>query len=284
MKYRVSDFVLGGLLGTKTAAVAYLVGDGDDTLAGSVVGRGVAGPSNKNSVGEQAAISSFLHAVASALQEAGRDAKEVSCFVLSMAGVDTEADAVFWQHVCTEHYPAARAVVENDSVAALCSGTNGVLCGIVVISGTGSIGMGAASATSPKLRVGGMGPMLGDGGNGYSIGLAALGAAVKASDARGPSTPLLQMILEKFNLDNVDGLLGLAYGPTAKLSSWDEVAFRLHPPFTCFAGTKVQILTQTPSKGRFDCIPCFQGACARQVPGRTKGTQFTCFTGTKYKY
>ena len=84
--------------------------------------------------------------------------------------------------------------------------------------------MGAASATSPKLRVGGMGPMLGDGGNGYSIGLAALGAAVKASDARGPSTPLLQMILEKFNLDNVDGLLGLAYGPTAKLSSWDEVA------------------------------------------------------------
>ena len=106
----------------------------------------------------------------------------------------------------------------------MCSGTNGNLRGMVVISGTGSIGMGTTSPSAQKLRVGGMGPLLGDGGNGYSLGIAALAAAVKSADGRGPRTPLLEMILQKYGLDEVDGLLGLAYGPQARLTSWDEVA------------------------------------------------------------
>ncbi len=178
--------------GTKTAAVAYLVDEGDPA-AGRVLGRSVAGPSNKNSVGETAAVAAFVQAVGAVLAESGlgidsaalAERGGVSCMVLSMAGVDTEADADFWRTVCLDRFPSARTVVENDSVAALCSGTDGVLCGIVVISGTGSIGLGTTGASAPKLRVGGMGPLLGDGGNGYSMGLAALGAAVKAADGRG---------------------------------------------------------------------------------------------------
>lgn len=179
--------------GTKTAAVAYLVDEGGDPAAGRVLGRSVAGPSNKNSVGEAAAVAAFVQAVGAVLAESGlgidsaalAERGGVSCMVLSMAGVDTEADADFWRTVCLDRFPSARTVVENDSVAALCSGTDGVLCGIVVISGTGSIGVGTTGASAPKLRVGGMGPLLGDGGNGYSMGLAALGAAVKAADGRG---------------------------------------------------------------------------------------------------
>lgn len=201
--------------GTKTAAVAYLVDEGGDPAAGRVLGRSVAGPSNKNSVGEAAAEAAFAQAVCAALAESGlgidsaalAEAGGVSCLVLSMAGVDTEADEEFWRTVCSERFPSARTVVENDSVAALCSGTDGVLCGMVVISGTGSIGVGTTGASAPKLRVGGMGPLLGDGGNGYSMGLAALGAAVKAADGRGPPTPLLAKVLEKYALRNVDGLL-----------------------------------------------------------------------------
>jgi N-acetylglucosamine kinase-like BadF-type ATPase len=45
--------------GTKTAAVAYLVGDDGDAGAGRVVGHGLAGPSNKNSVGEEAAVAAL---------------------------------------------------------------------------------------------------------------------------------------------------------------------------------------------------------------------------------
>eukprot|EP00960_Hanusia_phi_P073764 768082-Hanusia_phi.AAC.4 len=54
-----------------------------------------------------------------------------------------------------------------------------------------------------------MGPLLGDSGNGYSMGLAALKAAARASDGRGEESPLLAMILDKYQASSVDGLLVL---------------------------------------------------------------------------
>ena len=50
--------------------------------------------------------------------------------------------------------PKASILVENDAVAALCSGTDGELSGIVVISGTGSIGFGASSGGAQRFRAG----------------------------------------------------------------------------------------------------------------------------------
>ena len=227
--------------GTKTAAVICRVND-EVGATGTFVGRGFAGPSNKNSVGAEPAVAALWQAVADALEEAQLGAigdAAVACIVLSMAGCDTEEDGAFWRQACAAVYPSARVVVENDSVAALCSGTDGILCGIVVISGTGSIGLGIASPQAQRHRVGGMGPMLGDGGNGYSIGLAALGAAVRSADGRGAATPLRQMILDKYSLRDVDGLLGLAYGASARFNNWDEVAslaplvFRAHEERSC---------------------------------------------------
>ena len=227
--------------GTKTAAVICRVND-EIGHTGTFVGRGFAGPSNKNSVGAEPAVAALWQAVADALEEAQLGAigdAAVACIVLSMAGCDTEEDGAFWRQACSAMYPSARVVVENDSVAALCSGTDGIPCGIVVISGTGSIGLGIASPQAQRHRVGGMGPMLGDGGNGYSIGLAALGAAVRSTDGRGAATPLRQMILDKYSLRDVDGLLGLAYGPSAQFNNWDEVAslaplvFRAHEERSC---------------------------------------------------
>lgn len=86
--------------GTKTAAVAYLVEDENDASSGRVVGRGVAGPSNKNSVGEKSAISAFRLACSQALEAEGlSEGIAVSCIVLAMAGVDTDADVRFWSKV-----------------------------------------------------------------------------------------------------------------------------------------------------------------------------------------
>ncbi len=50
--------------------------------------------------------------------------------------------------------PNATVIVENDAVAALCSGTGGELSGIVVISGTGSIGFGATPGGAQRFRAG----------------------------------------------------------------------------------------------------------------------------------
>ena len=109
---RICVGVDGG--GTKTAAVAYVVDDGADLSSGRVVGRGVAGPSNKNSVGEESAVGAFRQAVGSAL--AAEDLSggvSVSCIVLAMAGVDTEADADFWRKVCL-HLALALLVCANE--------------------------------------------------------------------------------------------------------------------------------------------------------------------------
>lgn len=93
------------------------------------------------------------------------------CLAVGMSGCDTDADVVLWRGICESVAPNARAIVENDAVMALCSGTGGVLEGVVVISGTGSIAFGAAPGR-PRVRVGGWGAKLGDAGNGCSIGQA----------------------------------------------------------------------------------------------------------------
>jgi glucosamine kinase len=41
-----------------------------------------------------------------------------------------------------------------------------------------------------RVRAGGWGPLLGDAGNGYSIGCAVLAAVTRGEDGRGQTTPL----------------------------------------------------------------------------------------------
>jgi N-acetylglucosamine kinase-like BadF-type ATPase len=59
------------------------------------------------------------------------------------------------------------------------SGTGGSLYGIVVISGTGMISYGYG-ATGESARAGGWGPLLGDIGSGYDIGLDVLRAIARS--------------------------------------------------------------------------------------------------------
>ncbi|EKX54643.1 hypothetical protein GUITHDRAFT_100118 [Guillardia theta CCMP2712] len=206
---------------TKTEAT---VMDGE----GQIVGKATSGSTNKNSVGKDQATMSLVAAVQDSLKAGNADMKDVQCIVLGMSGCDTPSDVDFWLSICASKFPSCKAIVENDSVIALCSGTGGRMEGIVVISGTGSIGLGISQGGSQRVRVGGMGPLLGDSGNGYSMGAAALRAAVRASDGRGPTTELLGMILDKYKVPSADGLLEIAYGKgtdvPAKFASWDEVA------------------------------------------------------------
>ncbi|KAJ1481858.1 hypothetical protein T484DRAFT_1805954 [Baffinella frigidus] len=154
--------------GTKTTAVVIASAGGD------VLGQGGSGSTNKNSVGEAVATSSFKSAIADALKAAGRTVEDVVCLAVGMSGCDTDADVVLWRGICESVAPNARAIVENDAVMALCSGTGGVLEGVVVISGTGSIAFGAAPGR-PR---------------------AALNAVTFASDGRGPPTPLTRLVLD----------------------------------------------------------------------------------------
>lgn len=67
--------------------------------------------------------------------------------------------------------------------------------GILLIAGTGS-GVIARTDSMDDLRVGGWGPLLGDEGSGYALGLAALRAILAAEDQRGPATTLSAVVRE----------------------------------------------------------------------------------------
>ena len=93
-----------------------------------------------------------------------------------------------------ELLPDVPALIHNDAVIALASGTGGQLYGVVLISGTGMIAMGFNRA-GERRRAGGWGALLGDGGSGYAIGAAVLRAVTWAADGRGPATSLTSATL-----------------------------------------------------------------------------------------
>lgn len=88
--------------------------------------------------------------------------------------------------------------------------------GVVALSGTGSdvfmVSNGQRLGT-----VGGWGPLLGDEGSGYDIGLKTLKAAIYAQDGRGEKTVLLDMVMEKWKCSTLwDIVSQLANNPDAR--------------------------------------------------------------------
>ena len=88
--------------------------------------------------------------------------------------------------------------------------------GIVALSGTGS-NLLLVKDGKRVGNVGGLGPLLGDEGSGYDIGLRGIKAAIYASDGRGDPTALLDMIYEKWQTTNFQAIVfDLASDPNAR--------------------------------------------------------------------
>ena len=79
--------------------------------------------------------------------------------------------------------------------------------GVVALCGTGSDAFSVLSDRS-YFRVGGWGPLFGDEGSGYDIGLQAFKAAFWDSDGRGRHTVITDMIKDKWNVSDVWDLIG----------------------------------------------------------------------------
>jgi N-acetylglucosamine kinase-like BadF-type ATPase len=92
--------------------------------------------------------------------------------------------------------------------------------GLVIMAGTGSFAATIAEGR-PVFFSGGMGPLLGDEGSGYAIGLAALKAVAKASDGRRvlPDAPdarptdLSRRLCEHFGVERPRAIVGKVYVP-----------------------------------------------------------------------
>lgn len=88
--------------------------------------------------------------------------------------------------------------------------------GAVALSGTGSDAFFVKNGTCLS-SVGGWGPLLGDEGSGYDIGLRTLKAAIYSFDGRREKSMLYDLVMEKWNLDRLWKIVGhLAGNPDAR--------------------------------------------------------------------
>jgi N-acetylmuramic acid 6-phosphate etherase len=202
--------------GSKCAAVlARLAAAGAGSI--EIVGRGRGGPANPRVAGHEVARASILAAIAQAFADAGRPPQPVAAACLGLAGVGLPEDRDAVLAWATQAGLADRVVVVPDGLLPFADAA-AEPWGVVLISGTGSLALswprGAAlSAATVADRCGGWGPLLGDEGSGHAIGLAALKAAMRAADGRGPATILQAAILKRFAVARAPDLVASVHGP-----------------------------------------------------------------------
>lgn len=107
----------------------------------------------------------------------------------------------------------AKIKVINDAVLGLYSALNGE-DGILVISGTGSIGY--LKKGDELFRFGGWGHLINDDGSGYDISIRAIRAIALGFDMGKPETALKKAIFEFLNVSDMQGLTQFVYGSTKR--------------------------------------------------------------------
>jgi N-acetylglucosamine kinase-like BadF-type ATPase len=120
-----------------------------------------------------------------------------------LAGADLPEEVAAIRAGLERHRWSERLVIDNDMPAVLRSGTDRGW-GIAVVCGTGinclGLAPGEPGSDPREARFLSFGPVSGDWGGGRDVGLAALAAAVRAADGRGPRTVLETAVPAHFGL------------------------------------------------------------------------------------
>ncbi len=161
-----------------------------------------AGPTvSHQAVGIEVAMENLERLLARAARRAGLNPAQrplAASGSLCVAGADTPADVRLITRAIADRDLFARFTVQNDTLAALRAGAP-LGWGIAIICGAGVNAVGRTQdgrqAAFPAL-----GDISGDWGGGSAVGMAALQAAVRARDGRGPRTRLEQAVPAAFGL------------------------------------------------------------------------------------
>src|SRR6185503_16044016 len=167
---------------------------------GTVV-EALAGSANVSSVGTEEA-GRQLDVI---LQQLGGNG--ISAVCAGAAGVDTPASEARLRHLLAERLPDARIRVVHDSQLILAAA--GVLDGIAVISGTGSVAWGRHDGQ--HARAGGWGYLLGDEGSGYWVAREAVRRTLARVDRDEPADRLGQQLAADCGLQFPEQLLDHFY-------------------------------------------------------------------------
>jgi N-acetylglucosamine kinase-like BadF-type ATPase len=131
------------------------------------------------------------------VEAGGNGAAEVA--QLNMAGVDFPSEEQELREAIEGRGWAGRTEVGNDTFAVLRAGTERGW-GVAVVCGTG-INCVGVSSDGRHARFPALGQITGDWGGGTDVGYAALYAAARSEDGRGPKTTLEQAVPAHFGLE-----------------------------------------------------------------------------------
>jgi len=128
-------------------------------------------------------------------------ARELAIADLSLAGVDFPHEVETARRRIEQRGWAPRVEVGNDTHALLRAGTDRGW-GVAVVCGAG-INCAAIGPDGREARFPALGDITGDWGGGYDLGRAAVFAAARSEDGRGPRTSLEQAVAAHFGLPSL---------------------------------------------------------------------------------
>jgi N-acetylglucosamine kinase-like BadF-type ATPase len=182
--------------GTKTD-LALIAADG------RLLGHTRGGRSQVHYLGVDGTIAVLDELLAQAARSAGIDPQAhplAATAHLMLAGIDVPEELSALQRGMDAVHWAQRLVIGNDTDALLRSGTERGW-GVAVVCGTGINCLGIAP-DGREARFLSFGDVSGDWGGGPDVGLAAVAAAVRAADGRGPHTVLEQLLPAHFGISD----------------------------------------------------------------------------------
>lgn len=194
--------IFGGIDAGGTASKGILLAEDGRLLA-----EAIAGPANYQVVGLKRAAEEIRKLLDQLCQAA--KVSEVDLLGVGLAGAGSPEDL---EKLRAEILPLKKAstcyLTDDGEIAVL--GAHAGRPGLVVIAGTGSIVYGLGS-DGRKVRAGGWGPLLGDEGSGFWIGLKAMQAIIKAAEQRGPATLLSELICQHLGIKQLRQLVPIVY-------------------------------------------------------------------------
>jgi len=159
------------------------------------------GSSQAHYLGVEGCVDVLESLLARAIAETGLGALErpfAATAQVLLAGIDLPEELAALTTAIERLHWSERLVLGNDTEALLRAGTDRGW-GIAVVCGTGINCLGFAT-DGRQARFLSFGPVSGDWGGGRDVGLAALAAAVRAADGRGPPTVLENEVPSYFGL------------------------------------------------------------------------------------
>ena len=176
-----------------------------DVVVASTSGRLLArtrGPGVRSPLRDPAGWRDGLTSLVAEARRAAGVTATATCAVYFLANVDLPVERRIARRELGRAGQAEITVVGNDTLAVLRAGASRDW-GVAVVSGAGinAVGVHPSGRTAGFLA---LGDYTGDSGGGIGLGIAALGAAVRARDGRGPATLLATSVPAAFGLRRPD--------------------------------------------------------------------------------